>query len=427
MKTKIIGVSVLLLIVLALTCGCLQFVEELGNITSPSLEVDRSGDVVYHAVIVGIEEYKYIPHLSYTIDDAVDMKDVLVSYGNWNSINIELLTDEMASETGISEAIANMASKSDANDVCLFFFSGHGSRIPDDDGDEGKTDRYDEVICPWDTTVKIENVISDDELGTWLAACDGNVVVILDTCMSGGFTKGIEETVKTVPNPRVPKDAIAKKHFGEGLVEHLKQRPISRDLNKTGYVVLMACGEGDSAYEYEALVNGVFTYYVVEGLWGPADANSNIEVSAEESFNYADPLVFQYYRPAHQNPELWDSYEGELALVISSATPYTMHVSSIGMKSKTGGPWGNAIATVTIVDAIGNPVEGATVSGHWSGETSDSDSGVTNVNGEVSLQSDKVKNPSSGTTFTFTVDNVTKEGWAYDPTANLETSGSIII
>ena len=245
--------------------------------------------------------------------------------------------------------------------------------------------------------------------------------------MSGGFaTKGAEGTIKTVPNPQVPKDAIAKKHFGEGLVEHLKQ-PISRDLNKTSYVVLMACGEGDSAYEYEDLVNGVFTYYIVEGLWGLADANSNIEVSAEESFNYADPLVLQYHRPAHQNPELWDGYEGDLALVISSATAYTMHVSSIGMKLKTGGPWVNAIATVTIVDAIGNPVEGATVSGHWSRATSDSDSGVTNINGEVSLQSDKVKNPRSGTTFTFTVDKVTKEGWTYESSANIKTSGSISI
>jgi uncharacterized caspase-like protein len=346
MKIKLIIISIILLLVMVFVCGCI-FLEKMSSITSPSLEVDRIG-MNYWAVIVGIEDYESISDLSYTVDDAEDMRDVLVAYGNWD---IKLLTDEMASKTSIYTAIENIALKSKIGDVCLFFFSGHGSRIPDEDGDEGKKNRYDEVICPWDTTSEIESVISDDELGEWLAACKGNVVVILDTCMSGGFTKGMEETVKTVPNPRVSKDAIAKKHFAEGLTGHFKQKPISRDLNQAGYVVLMACGEGDYAYEYDALENGVFTYYVVEALSGPADVNSNNEVSAEESFNYADPLVFKYYRPAHQHPELWDGYEGELPLVIAT-TPVTgnMHVKSIIFSEKEAGPNNFLYITFEVLD-----------------------------------------------------------------------------
>ena len=83
-----------------------------------------------------------------------------------------------------------------------------------------------------------------------------------------------------------------------------------------------------------------------------------------------------------------------------------------------------ALATVTIFDESDKPVEGATVSGHWSGATSDSDSGVTDASGLVSLKSDSVKNP-SGTAFTFTVDGVAKAGWDYDSEANVETSKSI--
>ena len=522
MKTKIIVVSVLLFLFVIFAGGCLQFMEEFGGITSPSLEVDRSGDGVvdYWAVIVGIEDYQYITDLSYTIDDAVDMEDVLVSYSNWDSNNIELLTDEMASKTGIYVAIENMAKNenADADDVYLFFFSGHGSRIDDDVEGGDEVDSYDEVICPWDTTKELGNVISDDELGEWLAACKGNVVIILDTCMSGGFVTGMEETVKTFPNLRVPKDAIAKKHFGEGLVERLKQRPISRDLNKTGYVVLMACEEDKSAYESRRLKNGVFTYYIVEGLWGPADEIniSDDKISAEEAFYYADPLVRQY-KPTNQDPQIWDGYDGELPLVIAStpgagtiagnvtevetgsaiagatvvvegpnlsaitdangdytitdvaegaytvtasATGYseesktadvlqgettvvdftltptttssnTMHVSNIEMllKEATAGPniFYTAVAKVTIVDASDIPVEGATVSGTWSGATTDVDSGVTDANGQVSLESDKVKNPDSETEFKFCVNDVIKDGWTYDSGANSETSDSISI
>jgi len=103
-----------------------------------------------------------------------------------------------------------------------------------------------------------------------------------------------------------------------------------------------------------------------------------------------------------------------------------MHVSAIDMSLKEAGPNVNAIAVVTIVDASGAPVSGATVYGHWSGATSDSDSGITDDNGQVTFKSDRVKNPSPGTAFTFTVDNVAKEGWTYDESANVETSDSIV-
>lgn len=109
----------------------------------------------------------------------------------------------------------------------------------------------------------------------------------------------------------------------------------------------------------------------------------------------------------------------------------TMHVHAIDMKLGTvqRGPnlWTYAIATVTIVDQSGSPVEGATVSGYWSGATSDSDSGVTGADGAVSLESDKAKNAPTGTTFTFTVDDIVLSGWTYDVSANIQTTDSIAV
>jgi len=107
----------------------------------------------------------------------------------------------------------------------------------------------------------------------------------------------------------------------------------------------------------------------------------------------------------------------------------TMHVAAIDMNlgAVQRGPnlWRYAIATVTIVDQDNVPVEGTTVSGHWSEATSDSDTGVTGAEGKVSLESDKVKNAPSGTIFTFTVDNVVLNGWTYDSSG--ETSDSITV
>jgi len=110
----------------------------------------------------------------------------------------------------------------------------------------------------------------------------------------------------------------------------------------------------------------------------------------------------------------------------SQAAVNKMHVQSITMTLNTFyNVFTYASATVTIVDATGKPVSGAKVSGHWSGATSDTDSGVTSSSGQVTLQSNWVVRPPSGTTFTFIVDNVVLSGWIYDSAANIETSDSI--
>lgn len=102
-----------------------------------------------------------------------------------------------------------------------------------------------------------------------------------------------------------------------------------------------------------------------------------------------------------------------------------MHIADIAMSLKSGGPNVNAIATVTILDDQGAPVEGATVSGKWSGLTSDSDSGQTDGSGRVSLNSDRLKKPSG--TFTFEVANIARAGTNWDQDADSETSDSISV
>lgn len=107
-------------------------------------------------------------------------------------------------------------------------------------------------------------------------------------------------------------------------------------------------------------------------------------------------------------------------------TTGTIHISNIDMSLKIAGINVNAIATVTIVDDSepNQSVEGAIVSGYWEDATTDTDSGVTDASGKVSLLSDKVKIPKGETaTFTFTVNYVIKDG--YSPLTDVEESDSI--
>jgi serine protease len=108
-----------------------------------------------------------------------------------------------------------------------------------------------------------------------------------------------------------------------------------------------------------------------------------------------------------------------MLITVTEAPANTMHVVSIVMsttKYKAKGWFTYATATVKIVDANGEPVNDAKVSGIWTGLTDDSDSGTTDGDGEVALDSDSVKNAHG--TFTFTVTGVEHHELTYDPDAN---------
>ncbi|MDH5685623.1 MAG: fibronectin type III domain-containing protein, partial [Hadesarchaea archaeon] len=137
-----------------------------------------------------------------------------------------------------------------------------------------------------------------------------------------------------------------------------------------------------------------------------------------------------YYVVKSTDPSNNSSESSEYSFTTLEAGATVMHVHYITMFLAKLGVNTNALAEVKIVDAEDNPVGDATVYGHWENATSDSDSGITDANGVVdkySLQSDSIKNAPSGTTFTFVIDNVTKDEWTYDPEANVETQDSITV
>ena len=147
----------------------------------------------------------------------------------------------------------------------------------------------------------------------------------------------------------------------------------------------------------------------------------------EESFHNSPPKVhWPWGMTRYADGGFWAHAlsDDEFAFtIVPPASSTEMHVASIAMALQQRGPSANATATVLVVDANGVPVSGVTVSGTWSGVVSGSASGTTDSLGAVTLASPKTR--SSGT-FTFTVGNLSKTGWDYDPTANAETSDSII-
>ena len=80
-------------------------------------------------------------------------------------------------------------------DRVLFYFSGHGTQVADEDGDE--IDGADEALMVYDTRkrysrgkTKLESVLLDDELEALIRAIPAtDVLIVVDACHSGTVTR----------------------------------------------------------------------------------------------------------------------------------------------------------------------------------------------------------------------------------------------
>jgi len=138
-----------------------------------------------------------------------------------------------------------------------------------------------------------------------------------------------------------------------------------------------------------------------------------------------------YYVVKSTDPSNNSSESSEYSFTTLEAGAQVMHVVDITMYLSTKGSKTHALASVTVHDTIGVGVPDAMVYGHWEGDCPYKESSaLTDANGvapKYNIQSDKLTNPPSGTTFIFVVDNITKDGWTYDPEANVETSDNIMV
>lgn len=286
---KLVHVAIAVIMMLSLVAMALPVAAD-GDATQKWTGVNR------YALLIAIEDYQNIGDLNYTIDDLVDIHNRLTNNCGFTAPNITALTDSAATKSAIQAAIANLAATAGANDLVVIAFSGHGGHCGDI-APMDETDTYDEFLCPWDAVSgNASTMILDDELETWLSALTSQQqAVFIDSCYSGGMTKGIKSIG--------PKVEIAK---GDGF---------AKDIAATNRVVLMASDDDESSWEGPTWNNGVFTYYLVEAL-GTAGADTRIAgngwVSAEEAFEYLAPRVTAAKDTQH--PQISDGFSGDLDL-----------------------------------------------------------------------------------------------------------------
>lgn len=144
------------------------------------------------AVLCGINNYQAITDLRGCINDVQNIFNLLTQVYNFESSQIHQLIDERVTKAAIKDEYSWLLNNSQAGDRLVFHFSGHGSYVPDNNGDE--VDGIDEITCLYDMDFyNPETYMRDDEWQAMIQQIpqDVNLTFILDNCHSGTGTRSI--------------------------------------------------------------------------------------------------------------------------------------------------------------------------------------------------------------------------------------------
>ncbi len=223
------------------------------------------------AVCVGINDYPGTNmDLAGCVNDALDWKGVLEGRG----YQVTLLTDGQATRAAMLDALTTLVAGAGPGDSIVFTYSGHGSWLPDENGDED--DLRDEMMCPYDVMDK-QYLLDDDIAGVLAKKKDGvDLFIISDSCHSGSVTKfapeilprGVHPVARFIP----PLTLLGRDLQMARAVEIASQ---STKSSKQRYPAVLFAGCRDDQFSYDTSFNnrpnGAFTRVAIEELAkGPA-------------------------------------------------------------------------------------------------------------------------------------------------------------
>lgn len=216
-----------------------------------------------YLVSVGISDYPgkendlRLPH-----NDAATMQWV---YDENSKAETILLMNAEGTASAIKSAMQKLYSKATANDIVVFFFSGHG---------------VSGGFCSYDGYLTFKDVRAT------MAKCKSrHKMIFADACFSGSIRQS---------GNRTSEDYGAK---------------------NSDVMLFLSCRSGEYSIERAGMTNGFFTYALQHGLRGGADKNRDKTITARELFNYVSAYV-QKNSNGKQHPVMWGKFSDNMPVMI---------------------------------------------------------------------------------------------------------------
>ena len=228
------------------------------------------------AVVVGVGDYKDEKLLPFkmTVKDANDFANVLRSKKGhpFTAVEVKLLCDQEATRGDIFEAMEWMGQEARPNDLCMFFFAGHGYR--------DERDRF--FFMPYGgNTKRTYECFSATDFKDAAEKINSKFVVFADACYSAGLLEGNR--------------SAAAEHF----VEQLRR-------SKNGMLFYASSAGDTKSKEDPTWGNGAFTKALVEAFNGAArkDGDEGLSTRSLDAYLYEAVRKTTDYKqtPVFMNP-----------------------------------------------------------------------------------------------------------------------------
>jgi metacaspase-1 len=276
------------------------------------LALTSTGYAVDRALIVGVEQYRdpFVPRTPGCEADARVMAQFIRT--KYNFTEIKLLINAEATAPNIEYWFRSwLIAGTRPGDRAFFFYAGHGSQLPDNNGDERKEDGKDETLAPYDVNPRTgANMMRDDLFDEMIGRLNGRrAVLVFDSCHSGSISRGtpiLKEFgrgggIRYLPTPDQFAELEAVRSRGAGGDEYVvKTRTDSRrdlvaedefiEANRfsamSGAVIISAAGDRQLAFPL--LVNGMYrgalSYLLIESLQKGQPKLSDLAESMKKRF-----------------------------------------------------------------------------------------------------------------------------------------------
>ena len=249
-------------------------------------------------LLIGVNKYPTgITSLDYCVRDTEGLAASLQKVGV-PAENIIVMVDNAEktelrpSRMNIQRQIELITDIVTENDQLVVTFSGHGAQIDDDD-----------YLCPNDIDLdKQESFLSRKWVYEKLEKSPARKKLFIADCCRNEIA---------LPGAR---SLVGAKSLADPL----------GDADSHGFAILASCSRKQRSYEDETFKHGVFTYFIMQGLEGAADANADGRVTFEELYAYVLKNTRTHVlttRNKAQVPVRGGEFSGEFVLAVNMALP----------------------------------------------------------------------------------------------------------
>ncbi|KAI3675849.1 hypothetical protein L1987_85445 [Smallanthus sonchifolius] len=276
-----------------------QYHQDLQRQTSTASAPQNRGRK--RAVLCGITYKGHKKKLEASVHNVKSMQQLLVNKLGFPNASIVILTEEesdrsrIPTKRNIKVALQWLVQGCQPGDSLLFYYSGHASQIPDEDGDEA--DGYDEALCPLD--YRVAGVMLDDEINATIVAplIQGVTLhCVADTCFSGTLLD-------------LPFLCTFNQH---GLYKWDEEHQLTNKGTRGGKAVcISACADNQNSADTSAFTGnaiGALTYSFIKTIETESKLTyGNLLSSMRKKVNHAQQVVGRFAphaSPMSQEPQL---------------------------------------------------------------------------------------------------------------------------